>query len=179
MSPGWELIKASDWSSADYSYGLVKLKSLGIPTIGAHLSPGRSACSSNPVEHDDPWQGGESECWKSHGGELPEVFLFQFIPPTPDTDVGRCVTEVHGGQLHCAQHGADCWMDRGWDSIFRIGAGNNGWRKMKWVAFETVAYPVWHRGAPESFGRRVASVIKEQLADRLGLSIGYGNGLPN
>ena len=26
--------------------------------------------SSNPPEADDPWQGSESGCWKSHGGEF-------------------------------------------------------------------------------------------------------------
>ena len=35
--PGWELIKASDWSSADFAYGLNLLHRLGVPHIWAHL----------------------------------------------------------------------------------------------------------------------------------------------
>lgn len=273
VSPGWELIASSDWTSADYSYALLWLgryrrqlqAERGITfLVGAHLSPGRSAWTSNPIEASDPLQGAEAECWTDprYGGTEVDVFLFQFPPPHAYDRPGDCrVTVPNGRQMRCSQHDVGvpenesrCWMDRGWDSILRIGTGDGGaWRTIFWVAFETVAFVAWHEGtmrvkgvemdatgakayepdglnklplpslkdargphwkrlgtrlaqaqaahlgvhavtgalmttdgitgaqdgAGTPFATTVANTIKTQLADRLGLSIGYGNGLPD
>lgn len=250
ISPGWELIRASDCTSYEFSYAAQWLgdyrralqREFGLTFVMvAHKSPGRAAFSSNPVERDDPWQGDEPGCWLSHGGEEFDVEGFQFIPP--GDDAAGCVVDFvdNGVQLVCRQHGKECWLDRGWDSLYRLGAGNRGWRRVeRWWALEVMAIRAWHEGkgmtaarsdaskvpvSPESgkplyvpayvpggpharrlgaaleqthaqfVGRTVsagarsadsrpfatvaADVIKTQLADRLGLSIGYGNGLPS
>ena len=97
--PGWELIRASDATSADFSYALEKLHHDGWSHIWAHLSPGRAAFSSNPIERDDPWQGGESECWKTHGGQYVEGLLYQSEAVRPDDD-------------KCDPANDDCWLNR-------------------------------------------------------------------
>lgn len=184
VSPGWELIKASDWTSADFAYALQWLaeyrKAHGSRwLIGAHMSPGRSAFSSNPVEPDDPWRGAEAECWTSHGGERIDVCLFQAIPPRVGDNPEQCVLSFTDGgvQLVCAQHGRDCWLDRTWDSLLRLGAGRRGWRQVPWVLFEHAAYPSWHEGARPEWARQTASQV-QALAQSLGIEVGFCNGLP-
>ncbi len=176
VSPGWELITASPWRSVEYAYALRLLHALGVPIIGAHLSIGRSAWSSNPVEPDDPAQGAEAECWQQWGGEHVRILLYQCEPPAAPLAVHHPRIVDH--QVVCDTHGDACYLNRAYDSILRVGTGFHGWRRMAWCAFETVAFPTWHDGAPASHARAVATEIKTFLADPLGLDIGYGNGLP-
>lgn len=186
VSPGWELIHASEWSSADYSYALKTLYTLRLSRpwfpIAAHLSPGRSAWSSNPVEVDDPAQGAEAECWVKWGGEHVDVFLYQAEPPDPRDNPEGCRITFSGVQLVCSQHTAPdgkttCWLDRTWDSLLRIGAGQRGWRKIPWVLFEHVAFPCYHFNASPEWARTTATQV-QHLATHLGVSIGFCNGLP-
>lgn len=189
VTPGWELIKASPWRSAEYSHALTLLHALGVPIIGAHLSVGRSAWSSNPLEDDDPAHGAEAECWQQWGGEHVKILLFQFEPPS-DGEGESCHVSINADmELLCDVHlpvrrpdgkmdGSACYLNRAWDSILRLGTGYHGWRRMAWCAFETVAFPTWHEAAPAEHARRVAQTIKRELADPLGLDIGFGNGLP-
>ena len=176
VTPGWELIKASPWRSAEYSHALKTLHTLGVPIIGAHLSVGRSAWSSNPIEDDDPAQGAEAECWKQWGGEHVKILLFQVDPSSAPLATHHPRIVDH--QVVCDVHGDGCYLNRAYDSILRIGTGFHGWRRMAWCAFETVAYPTWHEGAPSSHARDMATEIKTFLADPLGIQISYGNGLP-
>lgn len=190
VTPGWELITASPWRSSEYSYSLSMLYAMGVPIIGGHLSIGRSAWSSNPVEADDPAQGAEMECWRKWGGEHVKILLFQFEPPSAG-DGHRCHVSINADmELLCDVHlptqrpdgrmdGSACYLNRGFDSMLRVGTGFHNWRRMAWCAFETVAWPTWHDAAPASHARHVATTIKRELADPLGLDIGFGNGLPN
>ena len=120
--PGWELVRASSCTSADYSYALEALHAQGWPHIWAHLSVGRASCASNPVEPDDPWQGAESDCWRSHGGQYVEGLLYQADGNTPDADTAP---------------GNIAWLDRWNDVVPRIGLGINGWRVMGVAFFES------------------------------------------
>lgn len=159
--PAWEPV-VGDWSSADVSYAL-----RAIPdgwTIGYHGSPKRLVGSSNPIEPDDPWRGGEAEFYKSHGGEKIQIAFYQ--------------TE-HGDAIYTDCDAADdaCFLNRWEDYVARIGAGLNGWRVLTLVAFETVAYEAFRGKATSQQAREVASRLK-RIADTWGVNIGYGNGLP-
>lgn len=181
--PGYELIFASDWVSADISYGLQWLHAHGFTRIAVHNSPGRSATASNPLEGDDPWHGDEAGSFMSHGGEFVEIQLFQIDPPRPTDNLG-CDYYFDAG----------CWFNRFNDCVTRCGAGYRGWRKLKKVVFfESVVY--WairdYPGVTPQFAKQVADRAKYIAAHPLGyddhgnmnytggpVSIGYGNGLP-
>lgn len=198
--PGWELITASDWRSADLSYGLELLHSLGVPHLWLHLSPGRAVGSSHvgdgpvastppagaecgdPYDHvdadghtekwcsyhdvDDPWKGAEGRFWYDHGAQYLEGFLYEAKNVDEREDVANCDVK-----------NPDCWLSRWDDVVPRTGAGMNGWRVVRTVLFETVAYGAWHgHGSPE-YARDVATAGKA-LCDRYGVKCGFGNGLP-
>lgn len=162
--PGWELITASDIKSVDMSWALETLKGQGWTHIWVHLSPRRAAMSSNPIEPDDPWQGGESECWKSHGGQYAEGFLYQSEAVRP-------------GDENCNASLEECWLNRWEDVVPRIGKGMNGWRVMPLVYFEGPAY-FYYRGQSDSaFAVTIAEKAKA-MADKYGVKVGFGNGIP-
>lgn len=161
--PGWELITASECTSADFSFALELLHSLGWTHIWAHLSPRRAACSSNPVEADDPWQGDEMGCWKSHGGQYVEGFLYQSEAIRP-------------GEENCDVTKEECWLNRWDDVVPRIGKGLNGWRIMHLCYFEGPAYYYYRGQSDSAFAVRVADAAKA-LADSYGVRIGFGNGV--
>ena len=155
--PGWELVKASTVTSKEYSDALQFLRALDWPHIWAHLSVERAACSSNPLEPDDPWQGGESACWKSHGGEFVEGLLYQATVNGP-TDLA--------------------WLDR-WESdvLPRLCGGLNGWRIMQTVFFEGPAYRCY-RGQMTSADAAWIAAQAQAAATRQGFVVGLGNGIP-
>lgn len=192
-SVGWELVKASSWTSKDFGDGAARLRSLIGPDaiMIAHMSPGRNAFSSNPLEDDDPWKGSESACWKDPRFQFDAIF-FQCDPPDPSDNIADCRVTIKGKQMHCSQHadvyrdgeviGTTCWMDRIWDSLFRTGAGHMGVPKLeKWILGETIIYKVWHQGVDgDAFGTLIADVVERELVSKLpGLQIGFGNGLPS
>jgi hypothetical protein len=158
--PGWELIRASSWDSAAMSRALELLGSQGWPHIGVHLSVERGSFASNPVEPTDPWQGHESACWKSHGGQHAEIFFYQATAFTGSLD----------------------WLNR-WDDIVpRFCQGLNGWRPMALCLFETVAYGAWHGqiADPEAEAKRMATAGRDWARDHYGVTdISYGNGEPD
>lgn len=162
--PGWELINASPVTSAEYSYALEKLHADRWSHIWAHLSSGRAAFSSNPVEDDDPWQGGESDCWKSHGGQYVEGLLYQ-------SDAVRHKDD------ECDAKDDDCWLNRWEDVVPRVGKGMNGWRIVHLCYFEGPAYYFYRGETDAAFARRIATAAKT-LADKYGVRVGFGNGLP-
>lgn len=162
--PGWELINASACTSAEYAYALQKLHADGWSHIWAHLAPGRAAFSSNPVEVDDPWQGEESGCWKSHGGEFIEGLLYQSQAVRPNDDT-------------CNAADDSCWLNRWEDVVPRLGNGMNGWRIVHLCYFEGPAYFYWRRQCDSAFARRIATAAKK-LADKYNVTVGFGNGLP-
>ncbi len=174
LVPGWECIPQEGWTSNQYAKALRELKRL-FPSskLAAHMQPTRWAFSSNPVEADDPWQGGESECYKSHGGEGVELVLYQtphgrelYRPCTcPDSPKGQFT------------HAADCWLDRFEDGVSRLGDGYHGWRKLKVVLFESVAFEAYRGQATPDHARDIATAAKK-VGDKWGVHLGFGNGLP-
>lgn len=162
ICPGWELITASTVTSKQYSDALLLLNNQGWSHIWSHLSPNRAACSSNPLQPDDPWQGGESDCWKSYGGQYVEGLFFQAEATRPNDDM----VPDHTG-----------WLDRWDDVVPRLCNGLNGWRGMKLCFFESPAY-YYYRGESDSdFCRRIADRAK-QAAQGYGATVSFGNGLP-
>jgi len=120
----------------------------------------RGSFASNPVEPTDPWQGHESACWKSHGGQHAEIFFYQATAFTGSLD----------------------WLNR-WDDIVpRFCQGLNGWRPMALCLFETVAYGAWHGqiADPEAEAKRMATAGRDWARDHYGVTdISYGNGEPD
>jgi hypothetical protein len=164
--PGWELVNASSWSSADLSFGLELLHSLGVPHIGVHLSPTRASGASNPVAQDDPWQGAESGFWKDHGGQYAEIFFYE----------SENLRQSHD-QANCSKADPNCWLSRWDDVVPRLGNGMNGWRVMHLVLFETVAYGAWHGDGSPQYADDVATAGKA-LCTSYGVHCGFGNGRP-
>lgn len=167
FTAGWELIAASSWSSADYSYALQRMR----PWLGddvemwAHLSSDRAAFSSNPVQSDDPWQGEESGCWTSHGGEFLSGLFYQ-SQPLQNRD-----------NPHCDPLDASCFLNRWEDVVPRLGLGMNGWRVVNLCFYESVAYYYFQGLATSDYARDVATSAKK-LADKYGVPCGFGNGVP-
>lgn len=162
--PGWELINASRVTSAEYSYALEKLHTDQWSHIWAHLAPTRAAFSSNPIEPDDPWQGEEAGCWKSHGGQYLEGLLYQSQAVRPDDDT-------------CDPSNDDCWLNRWEDVVPRLGNGMNGWRIVHLCYFEGPAYYYYRRQCNSAFARRIATAA-QKLARKYNVTVGFGNGLP-
>lgn len=166
ICPGWELVPASAWSSADLSVGLELLHSLGVPHIAVELGPTRASGASNPVAPDDPWQGAEADFWKGHGGEWPELFFYESENLTQSHDVAAC-----------NKADPNCWLSRWDDVVPRLGNGMNGWRVMHLVLFETVAFGAWHHDATPDYARDVATAGQAMCASYQ-VACGFGNGLP-
>lgn len=163
--PGWELIRASDWTSADLSYSLNLLHNLQVPHMWLHLSPGRGTGSSNPVEADDPWQGGESDMWKSNGGQYLEGFLYQSEPLRD------------GDNPYCDPSTDACWLNRWEDIVPRLGNGMNGWRPVRLVLFENIAFYYYRNMASEALVRDMATAGL-RMCEKYKVKCGFGNGLP-
>lgn len=161
--PGWELVKASEVTSAEYSFALEYLHAQGWPHIWAHLSPGRAAASSNPVEPDDPWQGAEADMWKTHGGQYVEGLLYQSEALRPNDDT-------------CDPADDGCWLNRWEDVVPRLGTGMNGWRVMYLTFFEGPAYYYYRGQADTAFALRVSRRALA-LCQRYGVTCGLGNGV--
>ena len=164
ICPGWELVRASKWTSADLSYGMTRLGKLAVPHMWVHLSPGRACGISNPPEPDDPWQGSERSFWTSHGGEYAEGFLFQS-------------EAVQDGGVICDILAEDCWSNRYMDVVPRVGRGMNGWRIMPLCLFESAAY-YFMRGKCSSATAREVATEARRLALAEGVTVSFGNGLP-
>lgn len=163
---GWELVKASEWTSADLSYGLKAIQAIGVDHHWWHGSQGRACGSSNPVEPDDPWQGGEKDFWYTHGGEDLEGMLYQSY------------TVRDGETLDCDPASDDCWINRWLDVIPRLSLGMNGWRVVHLCLAEGPAY-YFTRGQCSSATAREWATIGKRHADALGARVGFGNGLPS
>lgn len=169
---GWEPV-VGDWTSYEVSYGLQHWKAQ-VPEaiIGYHGSPARLVGSSNPVQADDPWQGGEAIFYTSHGGEFIDIALYQ----TP-----------HGHDLYAPDtcpnaaekfgHEDACILNRWEDYVARIGTGYHGWRQLPIVGFETVAYEYFRGWATSEQAREVASKLKT-VTDKWGIDSLWGNGEP-
>lgn len=168
----WEPV-VGGWSSAQVSRGMTRLHEL-MPTavMAGHGSPTRWVSSSNPVEKDDPWQGGEAEFFRSHGGEHLALWFYQ-------TPHGRELYEPCQCPRAAEQFGHEdrCWLNRAEDGIARLGAGYHGWRPMGVCLFETVAFEAFRGQATHADARRIASA-GQAVADKWGVQLGFGNGLP-
>lgn len=160
----WEPVVGS-WRSSDVSYGLQLWHRLAPAfLLGYHGSPERLVGSSNPLEPDDPWQGGESAFYQTHGGEHIDVALYQ-------TPHGRALYEA------CSADDDACWLNRWRDYVTRIGGGLHGWRVLRLVLLETVAFEFARGQATSDDARTIASRAKA-VADAAGVTCYYGNGLP-
>jgi hypothetical protein len=175
VSPAWEPV-VGGWTSKQVSDATIALAQLFPSAVLAwHFSPTRWACSSNPVEPNDPWQGGESECYKDHGGEKVIMALYQ-LPHGSDIYGGYCNPDIEDGS---------CWLNRWQDGVERLGAGKNGWRIVIIVGYETVAYEAFRlAGAPDDVRAKMSKDARDiatqmrQVADLHGVRVGHGNGLP-
>lgn len=159
VTPGFEVVgPGAGWTSAQLSKGLRTLKRL-LPRalLGVHLQPERATGASYPLEADDPWQGDEAAFWRSHGGELADVFLYQ---------------SPHGTKLLQG----DGWEDRWIEILDRLGVGGRGWRTVPCCWFETIAYDFCKGRASEADGTRLAARARE-LAEARGVTITFGNGV--
>lgn len=169
---GWEPVVGA-WRSADVSYALKLWKATAPEAlIGYHGSPERLVGSSNPIEPDDPWQGGESEFYYHHGGEFIDIGMYQ-------TDHGRNLYEpctCPRANEHFG-HEDDCPLNRWEDYVSRMVTGYHGWRKMPLVLFETVAYEFFRYQVGVGEAGRIARMFKT-VPDKWQCTVGYGNGLP-
>lgn len=182
---GWEPV-VGDFTSAEVSWALETWHALRPNSIIAyHGSPGRLVGSSNcnprepgctPVdpndldrggyESDDPWRGGESEFYKTHGGQYIQVALYQtphgrelYEPCNPDDESGAC------------------WANRWQDYVERIGAGKNGWRVLKIVLFEVATYETT-RGQRSAVEAMVPVRLGAAVCQKLAVQCGFGDGAP-
>jgi hypothetical protein len=159
VCPGWELIRASAWTSKNMSDALGLLHSQGWTNIAVHLSTERASCASNPIEFDDPWHG-EELCWYNHNCEFVNLFLYQ-------------ATGYNGNYL---------WVKDFVDDIaVRFCQGYRGWRIMEFCLFETVAYGTYRNyfANPDTEARNQATAARDYLLSSKKITgIGYGNGLP-
>ncbi len=162
---GWEPVVGA-WRSAEVSWALEHWHALAPQALIAyHGSPGRLVGSSNPIEPDDPWQGGEADFYTSHGGQYINIALYQ----TQHGDIYRdCDYRDESGA---------CWLNRWWDYVLRLGTGYHGWRVVPIVAFETCAYEYFRGQVSEQQCREVATRMK-RVTDDLGIEALWGNGAP-
>lgn len=182
-SPVWEQ-GASDTTSAEFNYAVEFLYAHGVRNIWPHCSQGRHSFASWPHEADDPWQGDEAACWKTHCGPKCVGLLYQ----TPSTRQGDqhipCPTPF---QYENNDHFG--WRDRSNDGIGRLVCGDRGWRIVKFVPFESAAFhSVDNPAGAEQFAREIARRHREHMdaydaawKARGGPGVvysGYGNGLP-
>lgn len=161
---GWEPV-VGDWPSVDVSWALTRWHAYAPQSIiGYHGSPARLVGSSNPVEPDDPWQGAESDFFKTHGGQYIQIALYQ----TP-----------HGRELYeeCSPEADACWLNRWSDYVARIGGGLNGWRRIPLVLWETCAYEFFRGQVSDAQCREVAA-RGERVFRQWGVTPAYGNGWP-
>ena len=159
--PAWEPIPTRDWTSKQLSDLLIAMQAAGgdALVLGVHLQPGRWSMSSHPLEPDDPWQGSESGCWKSHGGEHVSVFLYQL---------------EHG----FTQTTAPDWQNRWRDGVPRLGNGMNGWRRIPICLFETVLFDSYRGHCDARRAREIATEARDIAWTEFGVPITYGNGVP-
>lgn len=151
----WEVVKGGYTSDEFNRANLIMREVLGDDaTIAFHLSQGRAAFSSNPLEADDPWQGAEADCWTRVGtsqhplcGTLADVFLYQSIVCTP-------------GEVN--EYGDPTWWDRTLDTVERflpagtpmpgaqgvLATGRNG-APFKRAGVAGVDGPDWFAGQPK------------------------------
>jgi hypothetical protein len=163
--PGWELIQASPWTAADYSYALRRLHGLGVVHLWAHFSPNRWAGSSHPVEKDDPWRGHDAGFWTSNGGEFLDGILYQSDP-------------LRDGQNpSCDPKSPHCWLNRWTFGVTRLGTGSHGWRAVRICLFETIAHTYYRGQASDALVHDMATAA-QSIAQRHGVNVGFGNGLP-
>jgi hypothetical protein len=170
----WEPV-IGGWRTAEVSNAMRRLHDL-FPRakMAGHGSPTRWVSSSNPIEPDDPWQGEESAFFKKHGGEFLDTWFYQ--TPHGRDIYTACTCPSPGGPQDFA-HREDCWLNRFEDGVARLGAGYHGWRVMKIILYETVAYEAFRGQATPEQARDVATAAR-RVADRWGVQLGYGNGLP-
>lgn len=172
MPAGWEPV-VGDFSSADVSWALETWHAMRPNSvIGYHGSPTRLVGSSNPLEPDDPWQGGESIFYTSHGGEFIQIALYQ----TPHGDaLYRPCTCPNAAQPF--GHEDECWLNRFEDYVARIGTGFHDWRVLPLVLFEVSTYEVTRGQRTPAEGLAVVRAGKT-VADKWSCPIGYGDGIP-
>lgn len=189
LPAGWEPVPG-DFTSAEVSWALERWHAYRPRSlIGYHGQPNRLVGSSNPIEADDPWQGGEAEFYTKHGGQYIDIALFQ-TPHGRDLyePCGRTVPKTERDGVSGLAYPESCWKNRFDDYVARIGAGlctddigragPCGWRKLPIVLFETIAYEFFPGRVDASEATRIANEAKA-ICDHYGVACGFGNGLPD
>jgi hypothetical protein len=173
--PAWE----PTWRAADIARAMVRMRELLGPEahIFFHPLPGRASGASDVGEDDG------AAFWSSAAGRELEGILYQ-------TEHGRGVTVPCGRSIRDEiglRYPDDCWAAR-WDEVVaRLGAGvrsdaygrslGPGWRRVKVVLFETVAYDYYRGGIDSAGARRVAS-DGAKICAAWNVPCGFANGLP-
>lgn len=165
---GWEPV-VGDWSSYELNEAMelqYQLFHVGTDAIfGWHGSPKRWVGSSNPVQADDPWQGGEHTFADQFSGKHIELPFYQAEADSPIL-------------VHCDYMVEDCWTSRWYDGVIRYGQGINDWRKMEWVCLAEGPAFLAIRKHVTSQEARIWATEGKKIGDMLGVKICFMNGLP-
>jgi hypothetical protein len=163
-----------DWTSHEFYEALKLAVELFGPDANffGHGSPTRWVASSNPVEVDDPWQGGEASFFMNFLGNHLKGWCYQ--TPHGMTVYTKCECPDRDKPFG---HRDECWLNRWEDGVARLAAGYHGWRKMIVVLMETCAYEFYRKYVKPPVGNDIASEGKT-VADKWHVEVGYGNGIP-
>lgn len=163
--PAFEPIKGA-WTSRQFADAALAIRAAIGPEalLAFHLSPGRAAFASNPVEPDDPWHGEEITCWHEGAGKEADLFLYQ--SPVPQVGVfdegpdGWCERAREVADRFLGKPGAPDWFAR---------SRPRGRPTLIWM--EATAFSFIRGQSDGAWAREVAS-----YAASLGYQ-GFGNGL--
>lgn len=168
LPAGWEPV-VGDFTSAEVSWALETWHALRPDSIiGFHGSPERLVGSSNPIEPDDPWQGGEATFYTEHGGQYIQIALYQ----APHGNA------IYSGDCNEDNEDGSCWLNRFQDYVQRLGTGFHGWRVVKVVAFELTTYEVTRGKRSADEAKRVTDHAMRVCA-KWRVSCGWGDGPPS
>lgn len=173
--PAWEPVRG-DWTSAQVSYALQRMREW-FPTarIGVHTSPNRGSFASNPVEPDDPWQGDESACWKSHGGEFASIHFYQTEHGDDLYEPTTCNCALWPQKFGHQDSNEKCAGNRCEDDVARSGAGHNGWRILDAVVLmETAAFEIYRKEKTAADADHIRALMRERVYAKWGVKFTYG-----
>jgi len=168
--PAWE----PTWTAGELAHGIARLRALMGPDAAIFFHGGPREAAGAMAD------GGAPDFWTTGVGRELSGFLYQ-------TEHGKTVVEPCTRRQD-GTFAADCWLNRWQDIVARLGAGRlsndrgedrgAGWRKVRLVLFETVAYDYYRGGADERTAQRVAD-DGDAICRQWGVTCGFGNGLPS
>lgn len=185
LIPAWEPIPGTAWSPETLSYALETMHRLAPTAVLAyHGSPERATgVGKDDSEGPDPWQHNEAGFWTDHGGQYLSMLFYEtehggyLLDPitqwNADADVyGACGSAPSGYPTNL-----DRWVNRWAEVLYRSGSGHCGWRQVRVVLAETVAFDVYHGHAVPAEATRVAA-DGLRVCQQFGVACTFGNGGP-